>query len=47
MYRATDLYDFFYKFYGGIMVTENDLWITRSLLIFMASFIFFSLMGAI
>lgn len=29
------------------MITDNDLWISRSLLIFMGSFIFFSLMGAI
>jgi hypothetical protein len=29
------------------MVTDQDLWISRSLLIFMGSFIFFSLMGAI
>jgi hypothetical protein len=29
------------------MVTENDLWISRSLLIFMGSFIFFSIIGAI
>lgn len=29
------------------MVTEQDLWITRSLLVFMGSFIFFSIMGAI
>jgi hypothetical protein len=29
------------------MVTDNDLWISRSLLIFMGSFIFFSIIGAI
>jgi len=29
------------------MVSDHDLWISRSLLIFMGSFIFFSIIGAI
>lgn len=29
------------------MVTENDLWISKSILILVGSFLFFSLLGAI
>jgi len=29
------------------MITEQDLWLTRSFLIFIGSFMFFSLIGAI